>query len=294
MFLNWLRNRRRGTGRSAGRRAATRRRPSCRPAIETLEDRWLPSTLTVLNTADSGPNSLRAEIAAAKSGDTIKFAPSLAGQTITLASELSIAKNLDIEGPGAAKLTVSGNDASRVFDIQAGATVTIAGLTIADGRVLDDLGGGVANEAGATLFLVNDTFADNTAFGVGGGLFNSTNGTVSVIGSTFIDNRAFGSLTFAQPSEGFILGGGGTEGGAIENDGVAAISSSTFADNLAQAVTGSDGTGGVAKAGGVSTNGALTITACVFVDNTAHAGDGAAGGSGGQGAGGAVNSDVQT
>ena len=55
--------------------------------------------------------------------------------TITLTiGELAIAKKLDIEGPGANKLTISGNNNSRIFDIGPDATdVTIAGLTIADG-----------------------------------------------------------------------------------------------------------------------------------------------------------------
>ena len=52
--------------------------------------------------------------------------------------ELVINKNLDIEGPGANKLTVSGNHASRVFDIGGGVTVTIAGLTIANGQTIAD------------------------------------------------------------------------------------------------------------------------------------------------------------
>src|SRR5579872_6472508 len=68
------------------------------PRLEGLEDRNLPSTLTVLNNLDSGPGSLRAEIAAAHSGDTIQFASTLKGQTITLTSgELAITKNLNIE-----------------------------------------------------------------------------------------------------------------------------------------------------------------------------------------------------
>src|SRR5262249_9706397 len=113
-----------------------RRRLACRPTIAALEDRRLLSTLTVLNNSDSGPGSLRAEIAAAQSGDTIRFAGKLAGQTITLTGgELVLDKSLDIEGIGAGRLTVSGNHASRVFDIRGGATVTIAGLTIADGQV---------------------------------------------------------------------------------------------------------------------------------------------------------------
>jgi hypothetical protein len=81
--------------------AAAHHRARFRPRLEMLEDRALPSTLTVTNNLDSGPGSLRAEIAAARKGDTIVFAASLSGQTIALSStELSIPKNLTIQGPG--------------------------------------------------------------------------------------------------------------------------------------------------------------------------------------------------
>src|SRR5262249_25148546 len=86
--------------------------------VETLESRRLLSALTVTTAADSGAASLRAEIAAANSGDTINFASSLKGQTITLTSgELLINKGLTIQGPGAAQLTISGGNSSRVFDV---------------------------------------------------------------------------------------------------------------------------------------------------------------------------------
>src|SRR6516162_7434152 len=87
--------------------------------LEALEDRTVPSTLMVTSAAaDGSAGTLRAEIAAAVSGDTINFDPSLAGQTITLTSgELAITKSLDIEGLGATQLAVSGNHAGRVFDI---------------------------------------------------------------------------------------------------------------------------------------------------------------------------------
>jgi len=111
--------------------------------LEILEDRTVLSTWTVTNPADSGDGSLRAVIAEAQSGDQIVFDDSLQGQTITLTSgELAISKDLDIDGPGADQLTVSGNHASRIFSISGGATVTIAGLTITDGRVVGDNGGG--------------------------------------------------------------------------------------------------------------------------------------------------------
>ena len=79
------------------------------PRVDLMEDRTLLSTLTVINTNDSGAGSLRAAITAAASGATINFAHSLIGQTIKLTSgELTIAKSLDIDGPGAGQLTVSG------------------------------------------------------------------------------------------------------------------------------------------------------------------------------------------
>jgi hypothetical protein len=142
--------------------AVSRRRHRCHdrtlrgrfvPRLEALEYRTVPSTLTVTSAADDGSaGTLRAEIAAAQSGDIINFDPSLGGQTITLISgELAISKSLDIEGPGANQLTVSGNHASRIFDISSGVTVTIAGMTMTDGLangsapVLASTGGAILN-----------------------------------------------------------------------------------------------------------------------------------------------------
>src|SRR5438270_876285 len=70
-----------------GGRLVTRqsRRPFV-PRLERLEDRTVPSTLTILNNLDSGPGSLRAVLAGAANGDTVAFAPSLSGKTITLTS----------------------------------------------------------------------------------------------------------------------------------------------------------------------------------------------------------------
>src|SRR5262245_14533342 len=65
------------------------------------------ATLTVTSTADSGPGSLRERVAAAASGDTIVFA---VNNTITLTSgEIILSAALNILGPGANVLAVSGN-----------------------------------------------------------------------------------------------------------------------------------------------------------------------------------------
>jgi hypothetical protein len=101
----WLRNR---TSQSVTS-ARSRRRPLAprfRPQFEVLERRDVfTHMLLVTNTLDSGPGSLRYEIAAAGNGkDTIGFAPSLNGQTIMLTSGalfVSRQQNLTIQGPGA-------------------------------------------------------------------------------------------------------------------------------------------------------------------------------------------------
>src|SRR5262249_14982881 len=106
-FFSWLRKRTSTRSTRCDGFPVRPTAPRFRPRLEALEDRWLPSTLTVLNNLDSGAGSLRADIAAAQSGDTIVFAPSLNGQTITLTSTLSITTGITIQGPGANLLTIS-------------------------------------------------------------------------------------------------------------------------------------------------------------------------------------------
>src|SRR5262249_28185971 len=111
--------------------------------IEDLEGRCVPTTVTTL--ADAGAGSLRQAILDTPAGGTVDFQPGLSG-TITLTSgELAINKDLTVAGPGADVVTVSGNHASRVFNIARTFTVDISGLTIADGSVGIAFGGGIFN-----------------------------------------------------------------------------------------------------------------------------------------------------
>src|SRR5262245_52242738 len=155
--------------RPANRRPGRGGRPF-RPRLEPLEGRDVPSTLTVVNNLDRGAGSLRDAITRANEGDTIAFDPGLNGQTITLTSDqLTINKSLDIEGPGADKLAISGNDTNRVFDINAGFTVRITGLTITHGRAGPaahdtGVGGGIEN-LGSNVTVANAVFSSNVAVG---------------------------------------------------------------------------------------------------------------------------------
>ena len=94
-------------------------------SVERLEDRTVPSTFTVHNLADSGPGSLRQAIDDANANpgaDLIRFASPVGGTLTLTSSQLSITDDLILDGPGVHRLTISGNDASRVFSVSGGAT----------------------------------------------------------------------------------------------------------------------------------------------------------------------------
>src|SRR4029077_14325202 len=95
------------------------------------------TTITVTNTNDSGPGSLRQALADSHDGDTINFDPALNGQTILLTTaELAIAKNVTISGPGANLLAVSRDQNApgfRIFHVAPNHTVIIQGITITHG-----------------------------------------------------------------------------------------------------------------------------------------------------------------
>jgi hypothetical protein len=136
------------------------------PALDALEARALLSTLVVTSTNNAGPGSLRQAITTAPSGSTILFANSLKGATITLTSGvLSINQNLNIDGPGAGRLAVSGGGTSQVFDVASGANVTIAGLTITGGVSTSGFGGGIVNSGNLTL--AGTVVTDNESEGNG-------------------------------------------------------------------------------------------------------------------------------
>jgi len=152
--------------------------------VEALEDRTVPSVLTVSNTHDTdvaGDGSLRGEILAAQNGDMIQFSSTLKGKTITLTSnsDIIISKSITIQAMVANKIAVSGaggTRGSRLFEIASGATVTIGGLTLENGHAAGSFTGGQPSaEGGAildqgTLTLSDDVIKGNTATGSQGNM----------------------------------------------------------------------------------------------------------------------------
>ena len=167
--------------------------------------------------------SLRGANSITNDGDTITFAPSLflpeAPPTIELAGEIVITQDITITGPGAGALTLQNtapaSPTSRIFQIEAGATVTISGMTLTGGDTTNADGGAISNSGvlDLTNMVITGNSAGDSVNNGGGGIANQ--GTITIISSTISGNAAMG-------------GGGGL---LMVNGGTAIISGSTFSTN---------------------------------------------------------------
>ena len=268
--------------------------------------------LAVTNTDDSGIGSLRQVVADALPGDTIQFAVT---GTITLTSgEIVIDKDLAITGPGGGGVTISGNNASRVFLVDSG-TLAMSGLTIRDGLAqggagpdngqYNGAGGGGAGMGGA-LFVNTGSEAglDNMVFencaalggagGAGGNLAGWGDGGSSGLADGFGDGGqggfndgglVGGPFPGLPGSFGGGGGGGGSPGaggGGLGGDG---------ANGLTFTTGGGGGGAGLGGAIFVRDGASLHVTNSTFQDGAAAGAMGGTGpndGSPGKGKGGAI------
>jgi len=276
--------------------------------LERLEERSLPSTLTVTSTADGGAGSLRADLAAAHKGDTIVFALPKPSTIMLTSGTLTVATSVSISGPGATALTITSNMTFPIFTVMSGPT-TIAGLTISDGGGAN--GGGVLNGSTLTLdnclitgnqvtlftgngggidsmanLTVNNCTISNNHAANGGGIYAAGNSTTTITGSTISGNSTDG----VSASGGGIDAAGSTmtitgctitmntvfadvqmnlaAGGGIANSGTLFIEDSSVVSN---SVNGGENLG-VGDGGGIYSTGPLTILDSRISDNTAIGG----------------------
>ena len=282
-MTSWFVSLQRRFGSLKGAKNRRNRRGGTSCWIERLEERIVPAIITVTSAADNlvvdGQVTLREAIQAANTNlrvdgstagsgaDTIQFAAGLSGQTITLGgTQLQITSPLTINGLGATQLSISGNNTSRIFEVLAGNSVTISGLTLTQGNA--DNGGGIINSG--ILTISNSTISGNSA--IFGGGENGNGGGISNVGTLTINNSTI-SGNLANGGNSIINSG---NGGGISNVGTLTISNSMISGNSTQ---GGDGNGNGGNGGGINNfadvgNATLTINNSTISGNLANGGNG--------------------
>jgi hypothetical protein len=242
-------------------------------------------TLTAVNNTGDGPTGL----------------PVIAAQ-----GKLTILGN----GATIARSTDPGTPAFRLFDVAAGAALTLQNLTLANGLVIGDPamngnGGAILNAAGASLTVEGSAFVGNQVVGgdgggglgglaFGGALWND--GTAKLDSVIFRGNQATGGATTSpDPTQPDTILGGLAFGGAIssQNHGTLTVRNCWFTGNKAigghrhQPSAHYDGAG---ASGAIDNWGAASISGTTFTDNQAIGSTADEGVGAGYGFGGALGS----
>jgi len=207
--------------------------------------------------------------------------------TLTNGQLLVTHPNLTVNGPGASQLTVSGNNASRIFEINIAATASISGVTITNGNGIGATnsgdGGGIYSKG--KLTLTGCVVTGNTTTGVtiheGGGINNAgtqlltlTNCTISNNTANFggagvisVGNLVMTGCTVANNTNTYTSDSG--RGGGIETYATTTITNSTISNNHIDNGTG-DNAGGIWNCCGP-----LTIINSTITGNSAAGNSGA-------------------
>ena len=207
-----------------------------------------------INDAQSAPNS--------PTVDRVLFQSGMSG-TITLVSAgLFVTDPLDIVGPGANVLAVSGGDIQRVLDTEqatAGDPVTVSGLTLTHGYGSGVVGGGGIYSKDTYLKVISSTVSDSDS-GISdypGGGIRQKNSSLLIRNSTISGNE------------------GGNGGGVYASNAAIGVENSTISGNTA---TGTGGGSGYGYGGGIwldkGSGGSLISYSSTISGNHAHYGGG--------------------
>ncbi|RAL20012.1 hypothetical protein DL240_19085 [Lujinxingia litoralis] len=208
-----------------------------------------PKPTLVTDSGDSATTygTLREVLGRVAAGSVITFAPSIS--EITLSSELSVDKEVRIEGPGTTGLTLRSAGNARHFNVAASGDLHLEGLTLRDGAT-SEYGGAVYAEGsfgGTDLDFINNTSSQR-----GGALYLETGTVPGVLRRVrFIDNETHG------------------QGGAIFVDAPLLLEDALFKNNYAES------SGGAIFANALGTAGNLVIVRALFNSNETPASGGA-------------------
>lgn len=254
------------------------RHPTCNGVTVYASSDRTPN-IVVTNTDDDGPGSLRDALAGAVTGQVIGFDPSLAGGTITLASELVPAANVVIAAtPGS--ITLDGDGLVRIFRVPTGITLRLVGLTLTRGTRSNSQSGGCLDVSGtltATHTTISSCFiSDGANSGQGGGAaVVRTGGSLTLSHSTVANSRSqyrtgtAGILTVGTLNTCWTTFSGNASSNGDNNPGAIMVAggtttvlSSSFVSN-----TSASGGGGAIYAFGTAT---LVVRDSTFVGNRSN------------------------
>ncbi len=191
----------------------------------------------------------------------------------------------NLSGP----VTVSGNNASRVFNIVSGATVAMHSVRIVNGKAPD----------GANGVISPGTGSNGGNGGGGGGILNA--GSLSLFSCTLQNNRAGRGGNGGTSGAVFNGNGGdGGDGGGIASSGALNLTACTLSGNesggFGAATESAGASGKTGGGGGIFSSGSLSLTTCTLSGNSSGSRDnlGISGNGGGIGSSGSLRLTAST
>ncbi len=207
-----------------------------------------------INDAQSAPNS--------PTVDRVLFQSGMSGTITLVPGGLTVTDPLDIVGPGANVLAVSGGDMQRVLDTEQatpGDPLTISGLTLTHGYGSGSVGGGGIYSKDTYLKVIS-SMVSHSVSGIAdypGGGIRQKNGELLIRNSTISGNS------------------GGNGGGVYASNAAVGLQNATISGNTA---TGTGGGSGYGYGGGIwldqGSGGSLVSYDSTIAGNHAHYGGG--------------------
>jgi hypothetical protein len=216
------------------------------------------ANLVVDNCDDAGPGSLRDVVAGAASGDVVDLAGlACTGISLTSGAVVIGVADLTINGPAQDGFVIDGNDTDRILVHQGSGTLSLSGLTLANGRAVDN-GGCILAAGNLVLDRVSVNACDAGGAEIeatmGGGAAVSGNAQISA--SHFIDNTLDGTL--------LVRGGALSVGGSLD------ASTSSFSGNRAHShAPNGGGFDNIVEGGAIRVLGEATLLGSTISGNTA-------------------------
>lgn len=243
-------------------------------------------TITVTNTLNEGPGSLRQAILDAASGDVVVFDPAVFGinSTIQITEQLVISKSLTILGTANKTKIVGGYSGyqGRALQVMSDNHVALANLDFSNfgktnpGDTKGIVGGAILNSG--VLTITDSSFSNNGEYhweccgmgNSGGAVANY--GMMDIGNTTFIGNDsetggAIVNIGILNITDSKVSGNGAWGSGAIDNIGILTVTNSEINGNAAFTYVGG-------SAGGVGNYGTMSMFSSTVNNNGSYDGGG--------------------